>query len=76
MGSIKRAAYDPIFFAHHVMVDRAWRIWQNKNPGALPRQNLLNLPLRPNGMTVRQTLNVHQLGYEYAGTASHVQGNA
>lgn len=24
------AAYDPLFWAHHCMVDRAWRIWQRK----------------------------------------------
>lgn len=76
MGSQARAAYDPIFFAHHVMVDRAWRIWQHRNPGALPGQDLLDIPLRPNGMTVRQTLSVRRLGYEYAGTTSHVPGNA
>lgn len=76
MGVIKWAAYDPIFYAHHVMVDRAWRLWQHQNPGALPPQELLDVPLRPNGMTVRQTLNVQSLGYEYAGTAAHVPGNA
>lgn len=74
MREISWAAYDPIFFAHHVMVDRAWRIWQHRNPGALPAQDLLDEPLSPNGMTVRQTLSVKRLGYEYAGTASHVRG--
>ena len=28
------AAYDPLFWAHHCMVDRAWRIWQHHHPGA------------------------------------------
>lgn len=76
MRDIEWAAYDPLFFAHHVMVDRAWRLWQHRNPGALPRHDLLDVPLRPNGMTVRQTLNVRRLGYEYAGTAAHAPGNA
>lgn len=76
MREIEWAAYDPLFFAHHVMVDRAWRLWQHRNPGALPRHDLLDVPLRPNGMTVRQTLNVRRLGYEYAGTAAHAPGNA
>jgi tyrosinase len=76
MSNIEWAAYDPLFFAHHVMVDRAWRIWQHRHPGALPRQDLLDRPLRPNGMTVRQTLSVRRLGYEYAGTAAHAPGNA
>jgi tyrosinase len=75
MRDIRWAAYDPLFFAHHVMIDRAWRIWQHQNPGATPRFDLLDTPLRPNGMTVRQTLNVHDLGYEYAGTAADVPGN-
>jgi len=74
MREIQWAAYDPLFFAHHAMVDRAWRIWQYRHPGALPRQELLEVPLQPNGMTVRQTLDVERLGYEYAGTASCVRG--
>jgi tyrosinase len=80
VGGIMRdrgwAAYDPLFYAHHAMVDRAWRLWQHRNPGALPRQDLLDVPLRPNGITVRQTLYVRKLGYEYAGTAAHARGNA
>jgi tyrosinase len=76
MGDITWAAYDPLFYAHHVMIDRAWRIWQHRRPGALPRQGLLDVALRPNGMTVRQTLDVKQLGYDYAGTASHAPGTA
>lgn len=74
MSSIDTAAYDPLFFAHHVMIDRAWRIWQHRNPGALPRHGLLDVALRPNGITVRQVLDVKQLGYDYAGTASHAAG--
>jgi tyrosinase len=74
MRSIQVAAYDPVFYAHHVMVDRAWRIWQYKHPGAKPRDDLLDVALKPNGMTVRKTLYVHRLGYEYAGTASKVPG--
>ena len=74
MQDIQWAAYDPLFFAHHVMIDRCWRIWQHNNPGALPDSTLLTVGLRPNGMTVQQTLDVTQLGYEYAGTASEVPG--
>ena len=74
MGDITWAAYDPLFFAHHVMIDRAWRIWQHRHPGALPRGDLLDVALRPNGMKVRDTLDVKQLGYDYAGTASHSAG--
>jgi tyrosinase len=68
------AAYDPIFWAHHAMVDRAWRIWQHSNPGARPPQEILDEPLEPRGMTVRQTLDVKGLGYDYAGTEATVPG--
>jgi tyrosinase len=74
MRDIEWAAYDPLFFAHHTMIDRAWRIWQHRHPGALPRQELLDTALRPNGMKVRDVLDVKQLGYDYAGSASHVKG--
>ncbi len=74
MRDIGYAAYDPLFFAHHTMIDRAWRIWQHRNPGALPRPDLLEVPLRPNGIKVRDVLEVKQLGYDYAGTASHAEG--
>jgi tyrosinase len=30
------AAYDPIFWAHHTMVDRVWALWQIRNPGVTP----------------------------------------
>jgi tyrosinase len=74
MGEVDWAAYDPIFWAHHAMVDRAWRIWQHGHPGSNPPANILDEPLEPNGMTVRQTLDVKQLGYDYAGTAARVPG--
>lgn len=74
MQDIQSAAYDPLFFAHHTMIDRAWRIWQHQNPGAQPSAGLLSVALQPNGMTVQQTLDVTQLGYEYAGTGSDVPG--
>ncbi len=68
------AAYDPIFWAHHTMVDRAWALWQIAHPGATPPSNLLDTKLEPKGMTVRETLDINQLGYDYAGTTAHVQG--
>lgn len=75
MRNISLAAYDPLFYAHHVMVDRAWRLWQHRNPGATPSRSILETSLRPNGMKVWETLHVKRLGYEYAGTTSHVLGN-
>lgn len=70
MAEIPWAAYDPMFFAHHCMIDRLWRLWQLAHPGGLPPQSLMNEALPPFRMTVAQTLSVNSLGYEYAATAS------
>jgi tyrosinase len=66
MGQIPYAAFDPIFWAHHAMVDRVWRLWQLAHPGARPPAAILDEALPPFRMTVRQTLSVTALGYDYA----------
>jgi tyrosinase len=66
MGQIPFAAFDPIFWAHHTMVDRLWRLWQLQHPGGRPPAALLDEALPPFRMTVRQTLDPTALGYEYA----------
>lgn len=66
MGEIPFAAFDPIFWAHHTMIDRLWRLWQLQHPGARPPAALLDQALPPFRMTVRQTLDVTALGYDYA----------
>jgi tyrosinase len=77
MGQVDWAAYDPVFFAHHANVDRAWRIWQTANPGAGPSTSIIDQPLQVvPAMTVKDTLDVRQLGYEYAGTQATVPGSA
>jgi tyrosinase len=68
------AAYDPVFWAHHCMVDRAWRIWQHNHPGAGPPPGILGQALRPRSIRVREVLDVKQLGYDYAETSSTVKG--
>ncbi|HEU4657053.1 MAG TPA: tyrosinase family protein [Capillimicrobium sp.] len=77
MGQVPWAAFDPIFFSHHSMVDRLWRIWQVANPGALPPPQLLDVSL-PAGkrpiFTVREVLDVQALGYDYAGSTAVVGG--
>jgi tyrosinase len=77
MGEIDWAAYDPLFWAHHTMVDRMWRIWQHRNPGARPPQEILDVPLqlgkRPM-FTVSEVLDVKVLGYDYAAAAPSVPG--
>lgn len=60
------AAFDPIFFAHHSMIDRIWYLWQLKNGVATISPGLLNLPLEPFGKTVKNVLEIQELGYEYA----------
>jgi tyrosinase len=77
MGQVDWAAYDPLFFAHHANIDRAWRIWQAAHPGANPPDSILDVSLQTDpAIKVQATLEVHQLGYEYAGTQSTVPGSA
>jgi len=71
MSQVPTSAYDPIFWSHHTMIDRLWSIWQNSAFGQDPPQSLLNTVLRPFPMTVRDTLRIDQLGYEYAVQSAH-----
>ncbi len=65
------AAYDPIFWAHHTMVDRIWSLWQGKHSSWGPRPELWNEPLNGLGMTVGKVLNTTALGYDYAASTEH-----
>jgi tyrosinase len=71
MGEIPWAAYDPVFFAHHTMIDRVWRLWQIRHPAPHLPTDLLTQALPPFSMTVAQTLDVKELGYDYASTTTH-----
>ena len=66
MSDIPFAAFDPIFWAHHAMIDRIWRMWQLRHPSASVPHALLDEALPPFNMTVRQTLDANTLGYDYA----------
>lgn len=66
MGDIPFAAFDPIFWAHHAMIDRIWRLWQLAHPQVGVPANLLREALPPFGMTVAQTIDSDTLGYDYA----------
>ena len=74
MGDIATAAYDPLFWAHHAMIDRLWRLWQVAHPAASPPANLLGQALPPFPMTVSQTLDVTALGYDYAASSAAAPG--
>jgi tyrosinase len=75
MNDQKFAAWDPIFWAHHTMVDRLWALWQVDNPGATPRRAHLGKGLSYfKDMTVVDTLEVTDLGYDYAATEVLVHG--
>jgi tyrosinase len=68
MTKIELAAYDPIFWSHHAMIDRLWRLWQVKHPGGRVPSNLLGRALDPFPMTVADTIDMTSLGYDYAAT--------
>jgi tyrosinase len=68
MSEVDTAAFDPIFWSHHCMIDRIWWIWQlrNSNPTAGIPPSVLDVVLVPFSRTVRQVLNIYELGYDYA----------
>jgi tyrosinase len=72
MGVIPWAAYDPIFFSHHAMIDRLWYIWQITNGINNIPSKLLDRVLPPFNMTVNDVLDISKLGYQYA--SGHVTG--
>jgi tyrosinase len=76
MGDISVAAYDPLFWAHHTMIDRLWHLWQMQHPGAGPPASQLDRALAPFPMTVRDTLHIAHLGYDYAAATTAAPGPA
>jgi tyrosinase len=71
MSEIPVAAFDPIFWAHHTMIDRLWALWQLAHPGAGVGSVPLNHPLGPfPTLTVAHTLSTTALGYDYAAATS------
>ena len=74
MSAVPWAAYDPLFWAHHAMIDRLWRIWQARHTSGGPPRGILQSALPPFDMTVADTLDVRTLGYEYAGSTRAVPG--
>jgi tyrosinase len=73
MSEIPFAAFDPIFFAHHAMVDRVWSLWQVRHHGAptLPAA-LEQQVMQPFHLTAVKTVDTAALGYDYALSSVHV----
>lgn len=69
MGTIATAAFDPIFWTHHCMIDRLWYLWQLRHGVFNIPPNHLGYTLEPFGLTVEQVLDIHQLGYEYSSSS-------
>jgi tyrosinase len=66
MGIVAVAAYDPIFWSHHAMVDRLWWLWQVRNGNGNMPPDMLDVVLAPFRFKVRDVLNINALGYDYA----------
>ena len=65
MSTVATAAFDPIFFSHHTMVDKLWFDWQVKQGAVGPDEQMWDVVLTPFPVTVRDMLNVEQLNYDY-----------
>jgi tyrosinase len=76
MGSIPIAAFDPVFYAHHTMIDRIWRLWQLRHGRPGPPASSWDTVLEPFPITVGGVLDVQALGYDYAGSATGVRGTS
>ncbi len=72
MGDIPFAAYDPIFWAHHTMIDRLWRMWQLRHPSASFPENVASEVMEPFNLTAKDVLDPTTLGYDYATTSTSI----
>ena len=66
MGTVATAAYDPIFWSHHCMIDRVWYLWQLRNGVNNIPAEYMDVILAPFRYRVRDVLNINAMGYEYA----------
>lgn len=75
MADIATAAYDPLFWAHHAMIDRLWYLWQLRHHTPGPPASLRARALAPFALTVRDTLHpTSHLGYDYAAASAAAPG--
>jgi len=73
MTDIPFAAYDPIFWAHHCMIDRIWRKWQLRHPQASFPLNVQRQVMEPFHLTGEAVLDPTTLGYDYALNVTQVR---
>ncbi len=67
MGNVGYAAFDPLFWAHHTMIDRMWWLWQQQGRmNAVPAPGWGSIILEPFNLTVGDVLNANALGFDYA----------
>jgi tyrosinase len=66
MSQIPVAGFDPVFWAHHAMIDRLWYLWQQQHPNGSLDPSMLDAALTPFPFTVAQVLDIGPLGYDYA----------
>ncbi|HET8955215.1 MAG TPA: tyrosinase family protein [Solirubrobacterales bacterium] len=66
MTDIPFAAYDPLFWAHHCMIDRIWRKWQLQHTQSSFPSNVLHQVMEPFHLTAQQVLDPTALGYDYS----------
>jgi len=72
MSDILTAGFDPIFYTHHANIDRIWWIWQLRHGNSTMPLELLDVALPPFPYTVREVLNIYNLGYDYASLSSEI----
>ncbi|HET9154561.1 MAG TPA: tyrosinase family protein [Solirubrobacterales bacterium] len=73
MTDIPYAAYDPVFWAHHTMIDRIWRMWQLRHPEASFPSQLRNMVMEPFHLTAGMVLDPTALGYDYSLNVTQVR---
>ena len=72
MTDIPFAAYDPIFWAHHCMIDRLWRMWQLRHPQASFPENVAKQVMEPFNLTAGDVLDPTTLGYDYVSSSTAI----
>jgi tyrosinase len=73
MEDIPFAAYDPIFWAHHCMIDRLWRMWQLRHTQASFPANVASEVMEPFNLTAGDVLDPTTLGYDYVTSSTAVK---